>query len=90
MAVSAGEECSLIQEATQTLLANRASFWFKNLDERFDAAPGKKRGLVSSRNDNSAANVLEVKTRQLEVAESEMGPVASRWGLRPRRSRRDG
>ncbi|MBC8345408.1 MAG: cystathionine gamma-synthase family protein [Candidatus Marinimicrobia bacterium] len=68
--VWAGEEASLLQNATQVPIVNSVSYGYKDLDEWLDVALGEKPGHIYGRNTNPTVDVFEEKVRQLEGAEA--------------------
>jgi cystathionine gamma-synthase len=70
MAVWAGETEPFFGGATVPPIVNSVTFAYKNLEEWYDVATGKKEGHIYSRNSNPTVEVLEEKIRALENAEA--------------------
>jgi len=70
LAVWAGEEEYLMQNATQVPVVHSVSFGYRNVDEWLNVAMGEKSGHIYGRNTNPTVHVFEEKVRQLEGAEA--------------------
>src|SRR6056297_992209 len=69
-AVWAGESESFYMGASTPPIVNSVTFAYKDLDEWYDVATGKREGHIYSRNTNPTVRVLEEKIRVLENAEA--------------------
>ncbi|EOZ97091.1 Cystathionine gamma-synthase [Indibacter alkaliphilus LW1] len=69
-AVWAGQNDLFYYGATQVPIVNSVTFGYKNVDDWFDVAVGKKEGHIYSRNTNPTVAVFEEKVRVLENAEA--------------------
>jgi cystathionine gamma-synthase len=64
-------ETELFQEGSHTVpIVNTVTFAYKDLDEWYDTATGKREGHIYSRNTNPTVKVLEEKIAVLEKSES--------------------
>ncbi len=64
-------ELKLFHEGSSTVpIVNTVTYAYKDLDEWYDVARGKKEGHIYSRNTNPTVAVLEEKIRHLEQAEA--------------------
>lgn len=68
--VWAGEERSLIQNATQVPVVHSVSFGYKDVDQWLKVALGKEKGHIYGRNTNPTVEVFENKICRLEDAEA--------------------
>ncbi len=66
----AGEEESLIQDATQVPVVHSVGYGYKDVDEWMQVARGEKPGHIYGRNTNPTVHVFEEKIRLLEGAEA--------------------
>ncbi|MDZ7766213.1 MAG: PLP-dependent transferase [Melioribacteraceae bacterium] len=69
-AVWSGETEPFYEGATQVPIVQSVTYGYKNVDEWFDIALGKKKGHIYSRNTNPTVDVFEEKVRVLENAEA--------------------
>lgn len=69
-AVWAGEIEPFYMGASTPPIVNSVTFAYKDLDEWYDVATGKREGHIYSRNTNPTVRVLEEKIRVLENAEA--------------------
>ena len=70
LAVWAGEEEYLLQQATQVPVVHSVSFGYRDLDRWLAVAQGREKGHIYSRNTNPTVAVFEEKVRRLESAEA--------------------
>jgi len=70
VSVWAGESEPFYLGASTPPIVNSVTFAYKDLDEWYDVATGKKKGHIYSRNTNPTIEVLEEKIRTLENAEA--------------------
>ncbi len=70
LAVWAGEEEYLMQQATQVPVVHSVSFGYRDLDRWLEVALGRQPGHIYSRNTNPTVQVFEEKVRRLEGAEA--------------------
>jgi cystathionine gamma-synthase len=70
LSVWAGEEKTLMDNATQVPVVHSVSFGYRDLDEWLQVARGQKSGHIYGRNTNPTVQVFEEKLRQLEGAEA--------------------
>lgn len=69
-AVWCGETEPFFEAATQVPIVQSVTYGYKDVDEWFDIALGKKKGHIYSRNTNPTVDVFEEKVRILENAEA--------------------
>ena len=69
-AVWSGETELFYQGASQVPVVNSVTYAYKDVDDWFDVAIGKKKGHIYSRNTNPTVQVFEEKVRILENAEA--------------------
>lgn len=69
-AVWGGELEPFYEAATQMPIVQSVTYGYKNVDEWFDIAVGKKKGHIYSRNTNPTVELFEEKVRILENAEA--------------------
>lgn len=68
--VWAGETDSFFMGATTPPIVNSVTFSYRDLDEWYDVATGKREGYIYSRNTNPTVSVLEEKIKLLEGGEA--------------------
>ena len=70
IAVWGGEDSYLLQGATQVPVVQSVSYGYRDIDEWYDVALGRREGHIYSRNTNPTVAALERKIRHLEGAEA--------------------